>query len=496
MSGVRVTYSGLISFVVGIVSVFTGLIFTLIITRQLTQDEFGTWGLIGGLISYVLIISPIVSYWSTREIARGEDSGKTASLSNGLFSAIALVIYVIIIYFFSEQTDIDQGVLFFAAILIPLEFARITLAAIARGYKPQIAEYGLISFELAKIPAAVALIYFLDMGLNGLIITVAIASLASVIVLAIRTREKLLGKFKKKYLKKWTKLFWLPTYPYLTQTITNSDVVIFTLVTGSVGGLAFWGAARAISIVVSQSERINKAIYPKLLGGGKKEYLQDNLIRVFYFAFPLAAMSIVFARPALFALNPLYEEAVLIVIILVPVIFLRALGTIFSQALTGIEKVDASESSTFKEYLKSKLFYLPTLRIIQRSVYVSSLAVVLILLLPTNNNQLDLVTYWSIVALVTQIPLTLYLYALVRKEFALKINKKLFFKYLFSSSLVFGLTYLLMEQYLTYKISIFEFLPEFLQYVILGVVGYLALTYLIDKKTRNLFSAVISEIKK
>ena len=75
MSSIRVTYSGLISFAVGIVTVVTGLVFTLIVTRQLSQDEFGTWGLIGGLISYALIIGPIVSYWSTREIARGENSG-------------------------------------------------------------------------------------------------------------------------------------------------------------------------------------------------------------------------------------------------------------------------------------------------------------------------------------------------------------------------------------------------------------------------------------
>ena len=56
MSGIRVTYSGLISFVVGLASVFTGIIFTIIVTRQLTPEEFGTWNLIGGLIVYAVII--------------------------------------------------------------------------------------------------------------------------------------------------------------------------------------------------------------------------------------------------------------------------------------------------------------------------------------------------------------------------------------------------------------------------------------------------------
>jgi len=78
MSGIRVTYSGLISFFVGLTSVFTGIIFVLIVTRQLTPEEFGTWNLMGGLIIYVIIIEPITAYWVTREIARGKETGKTA----------------------------------------------------------------------------------------------------------------------------------------------------------------------------------------------------------------------------------------------------------------------------------------------------------------------------------------------------------------------------------------------------------------------------------
>ena len=59
MSGIRVTYTGLISLVGGMVSVFTGVIFTLIITRSVTPEEYGTWGLIIGLITYVTLIAPI-----------------------------------------------------------------------------------------------------------------------------------------------------------------------------------------------------------------------------------------------------------------------------------------------------------------------------------------------------------------------------------------------------------------------------------------------------
>ncbi|MHA1989180.1 MAG: hypothetical protein ACW98D_21360, partial [Promethearchaeota archaeon] len=160
MSGIRVTYSGMISFIIGIVSVLTGLVFTLIVTRQLSQEEFGTWALIGGLTTYALILRPVISFWSVREIARGEKSGKTAILSTNLIAIIGVMIYLVTAFFFGEQTDVDKTILLFAAILIPVEFVRNELSRIAQGSQPQVQEYGVMAFELTKIPVALVLIYF------------------------------------------------------------------------------------------------------------------------------------------------------------------------------------------------------------------------------------------------------------------------------------------------------------------------------------------------
>ena len=99
MSNIRVTYSGLISLAIRFLSLFTGLAFTLIVTRQLSEEEFGTWGLISAIIVYATIINPIINYWSTREIARGQESGKTAFVSNGIFSAGGMFVYIIIAFF-------------------------------------------------------------------------------------------------------------------------------------------------------------------------------------------------------------------------------------------------------------------------------------------------------------------------------------------------------------------------------------------------------------
>lgn len=495
MSHVRVTYSGLISLIVGLGTLFTGLIFTLIITRQLSQEEFGTWSLIGTLITYVTIIDPIIAYWNTREIARGQDTGKTAIVSSSFMIPLAVFVYLGIAYFFGQQIELDYTILMLAAILIPVNFLRGLLVGIAHGFKPHIEAYGLLIFELSKIVIALILIYFLDLGLFGLILTVFLATLANVIILLIKTKEKLYGKFQIKFLKKWLRLFWLPSYPQISAILTTSDVAIFSLITGSVGSLAYWTAAMTISRIVHHSSDITKALYPKLLGGGKKEYFQDNLRIVFYFAFPLAAMSFTFMRPSLFALNPIYEVATPVLVFLIPAMFLRTLSEIFSQALRGIERVDVNEKASFKDYLKSKLFFLPTLRNIQRGGYLVCLGLIILLFLPYSQNDIDLVIIWAVIALATHIPYNIYFHLLIKREFRPKIDYFSMLKYVLSSVIVFGLVFFLMNNYLEYKNSIFEFLPQLLIYVIIGIAGYLGLTYAIDKHTRKLFKLVISEIK-
>lgn len=495
MSGIRVTYSGLISFVIGIGSIVTGMIFTLIVTRRLTPDEFGEWGLIGALTGYVLIMIPVISYWSPREIARGEKSGKTAFQSSILFSFGAILVYLIIAKLIGLQTELDLELLFLASIIIPVEFARKSLTNICLGFKPQGGEYGILVFEFTKIPVGLILIYFLDMGLAGAIITSALSSLASVIVLMIVARQQIKEKFDPRYIKKWLRLSWLPLYPKISTLVSNSDITIFTILTGSVTGLAYWGVANAVARLVRHSSKINKALYPKLLSGGKKEYLEENITHVFYFAFPLAAISITFSRPTLFTLNPLYEVAVLVVLVLVPVIFLRTFTAIFTQALQGIERVDINEKATFKDYLKSKLFFLPTLGNIQRSIYFVSLVILLIIMIPRTESELDLIVYWAIISFITQLPFTIYHYFLVKREFHPKFNYKVIIKYLLVTIVVFSIIYFIMDEFLIYKKEIAYFAPRFLVFVVAAIVGYLGITYVIDPQIRKLFTAVINELK-
>jgi len=427
LSNIRVTYSGLISLAIRFFSVFTGLAFTLIVTRQLTPEEFGTWGLISGIIVYAIIINPIINYWSTREIARGQESGKTAFLSNGVFSAGGMFVYIVIAYFVGLQSDAELDVLMLASILIPVIFINDSLNAINAGWKPHAPSYGFFGFEIVKIPAGLTLVYFLQLGIEGAIYATFFAYLASIVIQIFFAKEKLKGEFNFKYVKKWTRLFWLPVYRGIPSLLSLSDVVVFSLITGTVVGVAYYTAAKTVGFLVNYTRTFTTGLYPKLLESGKTEYLQETIIHMLYFAFPLIALSISISKPALFVLNPIYEIAAPVVIILSIRSLLTTLNLTFFQALQGIEKVDIKETATFRDYIKSKLILFPTFQLLRHGVYFGGLVLLLLFIEYDEENQIELIIYWALIGLIVEIPLFMYILSLVRySQFS---TQKFYFKF-------------------------------------------------------------------
>jgi len=494
LAEIRVTYSGLISVAVGLVTIITGLLFTIILTRTLDPIEFGTWGIITTVFFSVLQLEPIISYWVTREVARGLESAKTAIFSSGIFSSIAVAVYLIIVYFVHSGTDIDSESIFFAAFLIPIIFLNRVLCGINLGWKPQAISYSILVIGITQIPMALIFVFFFDMGIIGVIISVAIANIGGIIVLTISAREIIKTEFQRKFLKKWFRLSWLPFYPGIAGMVHSYDVVIFSLMIRSVEGIAFWIAAVLLPNIISNSGLISIAVYAKLLKEGKMDNLQRNITQIFFFAFPLSAIVIVFAEPGLFILNPIYQIAYPIVIIMAFQAILNTLSTVFQSILKGIETVDMDEKSTFKQYITSKLFQVPTLLLIQYSAYIILLMIMLLVASP-DSNLIDLLTYWSVILLSTQIPITICYYVMIRKQLHITFELGIILKYLLISIVMFGLTYYLVEQYLEYDDNNFVFIPNVLLFIILGILGYISITYLVDSRTKQLVAEIINEFK-
>jgi len=491
-----VTYSGLIAFGVSIIGVITGTVFVIIVTRTLTPDELGLWTLIGSLVGYVTIIDPIVTYWTTRQIARGEAVGKTAMSTNGLFSIGAFAIYFLIAVYVSSSLGADFWILIVASALIPLSFLNNTLNSICLGFKPQAISYGMIMFETSKIPLGIIFVVLIEFGLIGALIATIGASLAKMVLLLFLSKEKIVGIIKKNVIKFWLRMSWLTIYASSHGLIYKLDVLVFYVFTSSLAGLAYWGVAAAVTNIVAYSGRISQAVYPKLISTGKIEIAEENLKRSMYFAIPILAANIILIEPILHVINPIYIDGIFIVIIISFRSFVNLFMGFFFTILEGKENIDTDQNASFKQYIHSNLFLRPTLMLALSVIYITSLVVFLVFFSTPEMSDIFLVTIWSLILLAVTIIFMVIGMILTRKQYEIKMPFIPMIKYSGVAALASLIIYQLVENMLVYTESIYDFIPQIIPILLIGGGIYFGITYVIDDSVKKLFKAIIKEIFK
>ena len=496
LSDVRVTYSGLVGLAVSIIGLLSSTLFIIIVTRQLTPEDFGLWTLIGPLLVYVVFVEPVISFWTTRQIARGEEVGKTALFSSGLFSLGGIFAYSMIIIFVSASLNVDLNVLLLSSVMVPLLFVNHSLTAICGGFKPQASSYGVLMFQISKVPIGFLFVYFMELGIEGAIITVILAELIRFVVVIIMAREKIIGKVKSKVIKFWLGKSWLTLYQNASALLLNFDVLVFSLITGSLSGLAFWGAAKAVSSRIGQLGILSQGLYPKLLAKGKKEFAEENLKILMYFAIPFLGGAILFSKPILYVLNPLYVEAVYVVIIL----SIRSILVLFTKVtfriMLGYEQVDLDIHASFKQYIKSKLFFLSTLSYISTASYIILLVIFLMVSSNSIENDIDKVTIWSFIYLAISIPFVIYGFYKIKQDHEIRFPLKSTVNFSGVTLLSSVIVFLIAEKTLTYSQSIFDFLPQLIPLIVLGGAIYFGLTYIIDGYAKKLLDSIFTKILK
>jgi O-antigen/teichoic acid export membrane protein len=64
----RLRYSGVITFLIRLLSLVTGFVFTLLVTNTLSESDFGVWQIVQNSHAYTMFLLPMVTYWTVRYI--------------------------------------------------------------------------------------------------------------------------------------------------------------------------------------------------------------------------------------------------------------------------------------------------------------------------------------------------------------------------------------------------------------------------------------------
>lgn len=494
MSSIRLTYSGLVGLVVRLSSLVTGLMFSVIITRNLVPEEFGLYSLIGSLIAYSMFSHVISAYWIPRHIPRGEEVGKTAIVTNGIFSLVGTLAYLVAAYFVAENTNSDFNILLLGSILIPATFIANTLDSINQGFKPQAVSYSFISFEVAKVPIGYLLLEPYTLGLAGAIIATFIALLVKTATAFYFALPRLKSAIKISYMKRWLKFSWLSLYGILPGNVYVLDTFIVAVFLNSTEPIAYFAAATTVAIISGHAAILSKALGPKLIADAKIEHVQ-TIVRLYsLFGIPLLVAIIVFAKPLLFLLNPAYSIAVPVVYFMSLRAFTYGIFTIFSGTLSGIERVDTDENAKFSQYIKSNLFLLSTIQYVRTAVYLIPLAVFLLLNSTLKLPVLDVVIIWSIFGLISELIITAYAAHKVRRAKFLILEVKPILKYLAFSIIAGTVSWFLIENFVVFERDLLVFLPGLIISLGIGGAIFLVPMYFIDDYCRGLFKAIFQRL--
>ena len=472
--------------------ILAGLIFTVIVTRQLEPEEFGVWAVIGSMTSYSIVSGPIVFYWTTRQTARGKPVGKTSLVSSSLFAGGSVPIYVVSVYLLANIEPVFLDSMILGAILVPVLFMQGALTALNIGHRPHAVSVGVAAFHSAKIPAGLALVFFLGLGLDGVILAVFAAHLVDIAIQMRYARHKLAVLLDFSYLKGWIRQAWIPLYMHIPKVLAALDIIIYTVIAGSVAGVAYYAAAMVVAKVVTRAGQISQALYPKLLAEGSREHITENFTWLLYFAVPLLILAALFSRYAMFLLNPEYAGAWLAGVLLAFNAFLHVLILFFQHILTGTDIVDVDEKPRASDLLKSRLFLVGN---IANGHYILYLAVLVAVLYSLSDlPDLDLVAAWSATLLAVSAPFVVYYGILVRRHAPFRVPYKAIQKHLVGGAGIVAVFALTSEHIISFEISIYSYLPGLLLEMALCCAAYLGITYAIDCKTRRLLSLIFSEM--
>lgn len=484
---IRVQYSGFIIFAAQILSVGTGLIFTLLLTRNMTKQEFGVWSNIFDLVAYFTFSSGLFPFWTMRFVARRkEGAARTGLVANLIVSLVSVAVYLPLISLITSSFNISGAyvVMYFVASVQIINLYLIgMLENCTRAIKPQALGYGLLLEEASKVALAYVLVVEFHQLFLGAIISLIVATSIQALYYSRLLRKELAQRIQWNYMKQWLKGSAASFYNAVGNQMA-AFVFVLLFVYGGQAARGDYQAAAIFANLIGYSSSLAFALYPKLLIKKGLEDVASIFKIVLMFALPMAAIAMSMSQSLLTILNASYSVASPVLVLLALDAVVLILSQFYSSVFLGVERLDEEAKISLKDLVRSKIFKLFSLPYLQAAIALPMTYYALTQLAASQSVQA--VVYVSIINAGAHIATFIVLYAIMRNAVKIAVPWKNIGKYVFASAVSATILYLLPHPA--------TILPT-LSIVVAGIVTYAVLLLAIDKEARELALLMWHEIK-
>lgn len=497
---IRLQYSGFVIFAAKILSVATGMIFQLMVSRATAELdlEYDIWFNLNDILIYFTLLATALPFWTMRFVARDEEGAvKTGIIGNMIIAAIATVIYLSLVPLITSSLGISQEylVLYFLVSIQIIELYSISaLQSCLRARKPHVVGYGLLVAEVCRAVLGYVLImrFQEEIGkvipgytpIMGALLSLIVAFSIQMVYYLKLFREELKERVRWQYIKEWLKGSIGNIYNVMGSRIATF-AFIWLFIYGGEGARGMYGLARQVATVITHSSFLAFALYPKLLAERKQEDITTALKMVLMFAIPMTAGAIMLADSYVIIMRGSeYREVSPILVVLAINALTITLSNLFSFIIYGTEGIDEKARISLKELIKSRIFITFSLPYLQSAIALP--ATYFTLINYAQNQPLQAAIYVSIINTSAQLAMFSVMYALVRRTVTMNIPWKNIAKYVLASLVMATVLFIIPH-------------PTRISFtLILTAVGgliYLGLLMIIDQEARSLIRSVWQEVK-
>ena len=483
---IRLRYSGFVVFAAQIISIATGLIFTLLLTRNMTKQDYGIWANIFDVIGYFLLLSSVFPFWTTRFVARQKQgAAKTGILANLAVSLVFTLVYISLAPFVTAAFNISGTyVLMYviASAQIINTYLIIVLESILRAKKPQAIGYALLIEESCKIILAFLLIVWLRQLFLGALLSLITASTIQVLYYLKLTSKELRQKIQWTYAKEWLKSSIVNIYNAAGNQLAASTVILLFLY----GGQAARGnyqAASTYANIIGYSLFLSYALYPKLLNKTDPEDITSTLKTVLMFAIPMTTIVLFLPQSLLTILNVHFNEAAPVLMVLAVDAFVMLISQFYSTVILGVEKLDEEAKIPFKELVKSKIFKVFTLPYVQAAIAMP--ACFYILFYYMSGEAVQAAVFVAAITLAAHIATLAIQYLMMRSSVRINVPWRSIRKYFAASAVIAAFFFMLPDT---------TTILSTLAVILVGCAVYISILLPIDKDARETVTAIWHEI--
>lgn len=486
-NSIRLQYSGFALFIAKLLSVATGLIFTLMLTRNVSKGDWGIWLNVSDVQSYFLLFATIFPFWTMRFVVRGREGAvKTGIVANLIISIIVTAIYTISVPLITSLLGISEQyvIIYLVGSVQMVEIYLINaLERCIHAKKPHILGYGLLIAEICKIILGYILIVQLHLSLIGAMLSIIVAFAVQSLYYVRLLIGNLQDRIRWSYVKEWIKASSLNLYQVIGLRIAGFTLILL-FIYGGEAARGYYGAASTIANVVAYSSFLSFALYPKLLAENSLEDITTSIRMVFMFAIPMTVGAIVLSDSLLMILRDIYVDARLVLVFLALNAFLMTLLSLLNSIILGVEKVDEEAKIPFKKLIKSKMF----LVFIQPYIYSAFTLPMAFYFLSSvvREKPLEASIYIAAIATLSNLATLIVILAFTYRIVIRRIPWRSIGKYLLSSILMGVFLFLVPHpKRITLTVAV----------TVLGGLIYLTVTYFADNYVRDLLSDVLNEVK-